>query len=271
VIGLSYTVSGDPHRPAVLFLHGFMGSGADWADAVSVLDERFYCVTPDLPGHGGSLGLPPEAYTIDGAARALLELLDELEVERPSIVGYSMGGRLALYLALRYPERCSTLFLESASPGIDDAVERQARRKADEEKAKRLESGDLASFLHDWYRQPLFASLARREGLVQQIIEVRMRNDPIELARSLRGMGAGDQASLWGELDSLQVPALAVTGELDEKFVRISRRMSGYSPNAHAVVVPGAGHNVRLEAPEAYLALLKRSLGTPFHSPSRND
>lgn len=251
-----------------------MGSGADWADAVSALDERFYCVTPDLPGHGGSLGLPPEAYPIEGAAKMLRELLDGLEISRTALAGYSMGGRLALYLALRHPERCSTLFLESASPGIDDTVERQARRKADEEKAKRLESGDLASFLHDWYRQPLFASLARREGLVQQIIEVRMRNDPIELARSLRGMGTGSQPSLWGELAELEAPALAVAGELDEKFVKISRRMVGSSPNAHAVVVPGAGHNVCLEAPEAYLALLERSLGAPeagFYSPSRND
>jgi 2-succinyl-6-hydroxy-2,4-cyclohexadiene-1-carboxylate synthase len=260
VIGLSYTVSGDPHRPAILFLHGFMGSGADWADAVSALDERSYCVTPDLPGHGGSLGLPPEAYTIEGAAKMLRELLDGLEISRAALAGYSMGGRLALYLALRHPERCSTLFLESASPGIEDPDERDARRRSDAERAKRLESGDLASFLHDWYRQPLFASLSRHEGILERTIEARKRNDPAELARSLRGMGTGSQPSLWGELAELEGSALAVAGELDEKFVGISRRMAGFSPNARAVVVPGAGHNVRLEVPEAYLALLKRTL-----------
>jgi pimeloyl-ACP methyl ester carboxylesterase len=120
---LSYTVSGDPRRPAILLLHGFMGSGADWAVAISALDERFYCVAPDLPGHGASLGMPHQgAYTIEGAAQALLALLDELEIERPLVVGYSMGGRLALYLALRHPEGCSALFLESASPGIEDAA-----------------------------------------------------------------------------------------------------------------------------------------------------
>src|SRR3712207_4582359 len=108
VTELSYTVSGEPHRPAILFLHGFMGSGADWAHTISALDERSYCVAPDLPGHGSSLGMPhPGAYTIEGAAQALLTLLDELEIERPLIVGYSMGGRLALYLALRHAERCS--------------------------------------------------------------------------------------------------------------------------------------------------------------------
>jgi 2-succinyl-6-hydroxy-2,4-cyclohexadiene-1-carboxylate synthase len=274
VIELKYTVSGDPHRPTVLFLHGFMGSGADWSDAISALDERFYCVAPDLPGHGASLGLLPEAYTVEGATRAVLDLLDRFGAGRPAIVGYSMGGRLALYLALRHPERCSGLFLESASPGIEDATKREARCRSDEERAERLEAGDLASILHDWYRQPLFASLAQREDLLQETIEARMRNDPVELARSLRGMGTGHQPSLWDDLDALQVPAVAVAGELDEKYARISRRIAGSSPNARAVVIPGAGHNVRLEAPEVYLALLKRSLCDTeigFYRPSRNE
>ncbi len=257
MIGLSYTVSGDPHRPAILFMHGFLGSSADWADTISALDERFYCVAPDLPGHGASLGLPPEYYTIEGTTRALLDLLDGLEISRAALAGYSMGGRMALYLALRHPERCSRLFLESASPGVVDAAEREARRVADEERARRLESGDFEGFLADWYRQPLFASLSRHEGLVQKIIEARRRNDPAELARSLRGMGAGSQPSLWEVLAGLQVPTLAVAGALDEKYAGISRRMAVLNPGMRTAVVPGAGHNIHLEAPEAYLALLQ--------------
>ena len=243
-----------------------MGSGADWAVVVSALDERYYCVTPDLPGHGRSLGLTPQAYAIEGAAKVLCELLDGLAVSRAALVGYSMGGRLALYLALRYPERCSALFLESASPGIEDPEERQARRRSDEEKAARLESGDLSGFLKDWYRQPVFASLARHEGLLHETIEARLRNDPVELARSLRGMGAGSQPSLWGELAALQVPALAVAGELDEKFVGISVRMASLGPRIRAAAVPGAGHNVRLESPEEYLAKLESFLWQPSSS-----
>ena len=266
MIGLSHTVTGDPQHPAVLFLHGFMGSGAEWAVAISALDERFYCVALDLPGHGRSLGLAPRAYTINGAAKMLCELLDGLGISRAAIVGYSMGGRLALYLALRYPERCSALFLESVSPGIEDAAERDARRHADEERAKRLESKNFEEFLEDWYRQPLFASLARHGGLAQEIIEMRLRNDPGELARSLRGLGTGSEPSLWGELAALQVPVLAVAGELDEKFVRISVRMASLSPRIRAAVVPGAGHNVRLESPEEYLATLESFLWQPSSS-----
>jgi len=254
---LSYTVSGDPHRPAILFLHGFLGSSADWAGTISALDERFYCVAPDLPGHGRSLELTPRLYTIKGAAKTLRDLLDELEISRAALVGYSMGGRLALYLALLHPERCSRLFLESASPGIEDAAERQMRREADERRASALESDDFEDFLVDWYGQPLFASLSRHEGLVEKAIVARRRNDPAELARSLRGMGAGSQPSLWEELAGLRVPALAVAVALDEKYAEISRRMAAHNPGVRTAVIPDAEHGVRLEAPEGYLALLQ--------------
>jgi len=253
---LNYEVSGDRRSPAVLFLHGFMGSSADWREGMAALGDRAFCIAADLPGHGASLGLPPDTYTIEGAARAVINTLDGLDVEHPLVVGYSMGGRLALYLALRYPGRCTGLFLESASPGLKEASERAERRTADEEAAKRLESGDFRAFLRDWYRQPLFASLARDEKLLRRTIDARRRNDPGELARSLRGMGTGSQPSLWGELEGLAVPALAVAGRLDEKYARISWRMADISPQVEPAVIPGAGHNVHDEAPAEYVALL---------------
>jgi 2-succinyl-6-hydroxy-2,4-cyclohexadiene-1-carboxylate synthase len=240
-----------------------MGSSEDWREVTSALGDQFRCLAVDLPGHGGAVGLPPEAYTIEGAARTVLDLLDaELGVERPAVVGYSMGGRLALYLALRHPERCAGLFAESASPGLEDAAERRARREADERRASELEAGDLEGFLVSWYRQPLFASLARREGMVEALIDTRRRNDPRELARSLRGMGTGSQPSLWGELAGLRIPTLAIAGGLDERYVGIANRMASSSPRVRVGVVPGAGHNVRLEAPEAYLASLQGFLQT---------
>ena len=234
-----------------------MGSSADWLDVTTALEDRFFCISPDLPGHGASLGVTPGSYTIEGAAGAVIRVLDELGFGRATIAGYSMGGRLALYLALRHPGRCAALFLESASPGLESATERTTRRAADEERARRLESKDLAGFLEDWYGQPLFRSLARDHDLLRRTIEARRRNDPEELARALRGMGTGAQPSLWGELPGLVVPALAAAGGLDEKFVAISRRMAEANPNVRAAVVSGAGHNVRAEAPEAYLDLLE--------------
>jgi 2-succinyl-6-hydroxy-2,4-cyclohexadiene-1-carboxylate synthase len=257
---LSYTLSGSAGLPTVLFLHGFMGSAADWEDVTAALGERYRCLAVDLPGHGGSTGLTPETYTVEGASRALLGLLDELEIERSVLAGYSMGGRLALYFALRHPRRCAGLFLESASPGLESAAEREARRRSDEEKASRLESEGLEPFVRAWYRQPLFATLARDEERLHETIEARLRNDPVELARSLRGMGTGSQPSLWGVLASLEVPALVLAGELDEKYVNVSRLMASTSPRVRTAVVSEVGHNVRLEAPEEYLVSLGRFL-----------
>lgn len=258
---LNYWSVGEPGLPAVLFLHGFMGSSDDWRGVAEALEDRAFAVAVDLPGHGASLGLAPEAYTIEGAAAAVIGALDDLGVEEAAFAGYSMGGRLALYMAWRYPERCSGLLLESASPGIEDEGERAARQASDEEKARRLESEDFEGFLREWYRQPLFASLARDEDLLRRTVETRQKNHPYELARSLRKMGTGTQPPLWGELPGLRVPTLAVAGELDGKFVEIARRMAARSPQIDAVAVPDAGHNVRAEAPEAYLSLLEGFFG----------
>ncbi len=258
---LNYEIAGDRLSRAVLFLHGFMGSSADWGEVMATLGDRTFRIAVDLPGHGASLKLAPDTYTVEGAARAVIGILEGLEVVRPLVAGYSMGGRLALYLALRYPHRCAGLFLESASPGLENSSKRAARRAADESKAKRLESGDLEAFLGDWYRQPLFASLARDEDLLRRTIEARRRNEPGELARSLRGMGTGSQPSLWGELEDLDVPALAVAGGLDGKYAGISSRMAGINPRIESAVIPGAGHAVHAEAPAEYGALLGRFVG----------
>jgi 2-succinyl-6-hydroxy-2,4-cyclohexadiene-1-carboxylate synthase len=255
---LNYEVLGDRLSTAVVLLHGFMGSSADWREVMAALGDRTFRIAVDLPGHGASLGMPQETYTIEGATRAVIRTLDGLEVVRPVVAGYSMGGRLALYLALRYPDQCAGLFLESVSPGLESTEERATRRAADESKAGRLKSGDFEAFLRDWYRQPLFASLARDETLLRRTVEARRRNDPAELARSLRGMGTGSQPSLWGELEGLAVPTLAVAGGLDEKYARISSRMRSINPRIRSTVVPGAGHTVHAEALAEYVALLGR-------------
>src|ERR687894_1409762 len=257
---LHHVAAGDAGYPAVVFLHGFLGSSVDWRRAITVFEGRHRCIAVALPGHGASLGMPPDRYTMEGAAQSVLDILDATGTHRATMVGYSMGGRLALYLALRHPDRCAGLFLESASPGIEDAGERAARRTADEEKATRLEGGDFEGFLRDWYRQPLFASLAQDEVLLRRTIEDKMRNDPAELAKSLRGMGTGSQPPLWEELSGLRAPALAVAGALDAKFVEISHRMASRASGMRAAVLPGVGHNVHAEAAAAYLSSLETVL-----------
>lgn len=261
---LAYRTKGNPAHPAVLFLHGFMGSGADWETIEEALVRSFYCIDVDLPGHGRSVGLAgPEAYTMAGAAAALGAVLDAAEVARAAVVGYSMGGRLALYFALHHPDRCRRLVLESASPGLASEIDRDARRGVDEARAVRLETGDFEMFLKAWYTQSLFATLGRHAGLVDAMIAGRLQNDPQELARSLRGMGTGRQPALWERLAALRVPTLAVAGALDGKYVEVAERMAVLIPNVRTAIMPNAGHNVHAEFPETYQDLLKAFLTHP--------
>ena len=245
---------------SVLFLHGFMGSASDWDSIKIGLGGTYFSLAVDLPGHGSATGLAEGAYTMESAAHALIEVLDRRGVKQCAIVGYSMGGRLALYVALHFPERCRLLVLESASPGLATAQQRRARREVDEDRAARLEREDLDIFLKEWYRQPLFSSLARHEGLVEALIARRRTNDPQELARSLRGMGTGSQPSLWERLATLRVSTVALAGALDPKYVKIAEQMAELNGQIRVHVVPDAGHNVHLEQPHRYITLLHTSL-----------
>lgn len=260
---LHYLVRGPVDRPVVLFLHGFMGSGADWEEIGRALERHYRCIAVDLPGHGQSVALPAPAYTFDGCTELLEDVLHREGIERASVVGYSMGGRLALFFALRYPDRCRRLVLESASPGLSATGEREARREVDEARARALEAGNFRAFLDRWYRQPLFETLAARPGLVLTMIERRLRNDPEELARALRGLGTGWQPSLWERLPELQVSTLAVAGALDGKYVEIAEHMAVVSPKIRTAVVPNTGHNVHEENAGAFRDILKDYLSSP--------
>ena len=256
---LHHIASGPEDGDVLLFLHGFMGSVEDWAPIIDALDR---CLAVDLPGHGASVDVDAEAYSMEVTAAALVDVLDARGVARCTPVGYSMGGRASLFLALEHPERCERLVLESASPGLRTDEARSARRGEDEARAVRLEEEDFPTFLDDWYRQPLFASLLRDADYVQRMLVRRRRNDPRELARSLRGMGTGRQPSLWERLGGLRVSTLAIAGALDGKYVDLARRMALHAPRLRTAIIEDAGHIVHAEQPERFLAALTSFLSS---------
>jgi 2-succinyl-6-hydroxy-2,4-cyclohexadiene-1-carboxylate synthase len=245
---------GPSEAPTLCFLHGFMGSSADWASIVEGLADDVHCLTMDLPGHGRSLDRGDDVYSVAGATEAVVKVLDAEEVSACTLVGYSMGGRVALSLALREPDRVDRLVLESVSPGLRSEAERAERRAVDADRADRIEE-DLDAFLADWYRQALFESLARY-GLVETMVRTRSTNDPRELARALRGLSPGRQASFWDRLDTLDGPTLILTGALDDKYVAITDEAATRIDPARRVVIPEAGHNVHAERPSAFLDAL---------------
>jgi 2-succinyl-6-hydroxy-2,4-cyclohexadiene-1-carboxylate synthase len=168
------------------------------------------------------------------------------------VLGYSLGGRVALHYAVAAPERVAALILIGASPGIPDEAERRARREADEALARDIERDGVAAFVDRWERLPLFASQATLPAEVRASLRAqRLRNSPTGLANSLRGMGAGSQPSLWDRLPGLHVPTLLIAGELDAKYCDLARKMAAAMPAARLALIPRAGHAAHLEQPAA--------------------
>jgi 2-succinyl-5-enolpyruvyl-6-hydroxy-3-cyclohexene-1-carboxylate synthase len=239
----------------VVFLHGFTGTGEFWFPVANAL-PRWRCILPDLPGHGGTgAPVPPETWRLDRAADALAELLAGIGADRFALVGYSMGGRLALSLALGHPSRVAALALVGATPGIADAGEREARAAADLGLATTIEQEGIEAFTRRWEANPLFATQsampdALRDGLRRQ----RLGQDAASLAAALRAFGTGFQPPLHDELAGLCVPTLVMAGEKDDKFAAIARDMAGRIPDAILRIVPGAGHAVPLERAATFAA-----------------
>jgi 2-succinyl-6-hydroxy-2,4-cyclohexadiene-1-carboxylate synthase len=181
--------------------------------------------------------------------------LNAVECGPVGLLGYSMGGRVALRVALRSPDRVRRLVLESVSPGIADAADRAERRRIDDERAREIET-DLPGFLRQWYRMPLFASFDRH-GLVESMVKRRANNKPAEIARALRGFSPGRQSPLWNDLSDLAMPTLLLTGGLDPKYPDVTARAAERIPDARRILVPDAGHNVHAERPAAYRQAVK--------------
>ncbi|NDJ61930.1 MAG: 2-succinyl-6-hydroxy-2,4-cyclohexadiene-1-carboxylate synthase [Chloroflexi bacterium] len=252
--GVNYTYDRRGDGPPLLLLHGFTGSAEHWSPHRDSFAARYTTLVIDLLGHGATESpTDPNRYRIEHAAQDLAALLTALSASRAHIVGYSMGGRLALYFALTYPAAVRSLVLESASPGLADPGERAQRAAADAQRADRIERAGIVAFVDDWERLPLFASQARLPSATRDRLRAqRLRNSPSGLANSLRGMSTGVQPSLWNRLGALERPVLLLTGALDPKFVAIAQRMYAVLPHARHITVPDAGHTIHLEQPDAF-------------------
>lgn len=241
---------GPEDAPALVLLHGFTQTAASWDPLVPALAERHRVHRVDLPGHGGSTQVDLDLSATAATLAA--------QVGPATWLGYSMGGRTALRLALDHPAAVEGLVLVGATAGLDDPGERAARRSADEELARSLERDGVDAFLDRWLARPLFASLPpERAGR-----EARRANTAAGLASSLRRSGTGTMdPPWWDELPALGragIPVSVVVGERDDRFRALGARLAdGIGPSATTLVVPGTGHACHLEDPAAFLATLR--------------
>lgn len=253
-----YFFNGNIDRPKIIFLHGFMGDIQDFSSVISLLSKNYCCLAIDLPGHGKTRVFGDEIYyNISNTARALIRLLDDLQIEKCFLLGYSMGGRLALYLTLHFPDRFYRVVLESASPGLKTKAERSHRLQADLQLAQKLENSNLKEFLLNWYDRPLFQSL-KNSPKFDRLIAARLTNNPIELAKSLRNMGTGNQPSLWEKLGQNQIPLLLLTGEYDDKFTTINTEIASLCPAASLKIIPKTGHNIHWENIDLFVEIVRQ-------------
>lgn len=257
-------VWGDSSLPPLLLLHGFLGTGGDWTRLAERLCAKYYVIAPDIPGHGetrhsGHFSRPipshSAAYSMKSVAETMIQVVDTLGIKTGYLCGYSMGARLALFLALRFPTRFRSVFILSGTAGLKTEEERFARREHDERLAKGLDTESFSGFLQFWYNQALFDSF-RECPAFESISAQRVQARPHEAAQSLRGMGTGSQESLWDELHHNQLPITFVAGEKDKKFVSLAQELHAATPNSTLHIIANAGHVLHYEAEQEVYALI---------------
>jgi 2-succinyl-6-hydroxy-2,4-cyclohexadiene-1-carboxylate synthase len=255
-IFLNVEVTGD--GPIVLLLHGFTRDTRAWEPVLPAL-EGYRVVRVDLIGHGKSdAPANPSRYTMTHAVEDLLALLHHLHVEEYALIGYSLGGRVALHLATAAPEHLWAVVIESASAGIEDPVQRATRVESDEKLAQSLLTDGLEAFVDHWQAQPLFAPQASLPpDVLEEQRRQRLGNNPIGLANSMRGMGGGVQDYILDRLHVIEAPSLFLAGALDTRYAALAPVLASQVRGAEHMIIEGTGHTTHLDQPKAWSRLVR--------------
>lgn len=240
---------------SIVMLHGFGGTHRAWDAVVAELEptrgQSYRPLALDLPGHGSAARVRPIGFA---------DCVSAVLAQAPSrfvLAGYSLGGRLALRVALAAPRRVSALVLVSSSAGIADPHERARRRTADDLLAAELEGGPFAQWVDRWRRQPLFADDPAWVSATAR--SDQLRNDPASLAVALRGIGTGQMEPLWERLGELAMSAVVLVGERDQRYRALGRELADGLVRGRLAVVPG-GHALLIENPRAVAAAIREAV-----------
>jgi 2-succinyl-6-hydroxy-2,4-cyclohexadiene-1-carboxylate synthase len=237
---------------SVVLLHGFAGTRRTWDGVLALLPAgRCDPLALDLPGHGGEAEGPcPISFA------SCVEHVLARAPENFTLCGYSLGGRVAMHVALAARERVARLVLVSTSPGISDDAERARRRASDRRLARELERAPFEDFIERWNAQPLFADDPPEVGVLARADQ--RRNRPDALAAALRGIGVGEMCPLWDRLPELRIPVDVLAGDSDRKFQQLAQRMVDLLPDGRLVLARG-GHRLPLENPAAVAIRLAKA------------
>ncbi len=241
----------------ILFLHGFTGSAEDWTSFFNKLHKSVYPVALDLPGHGKSIKLEDEFYRFHSVNLIVNKLIEYLKLEKPIILGYSMGGRVAYNFAVSNPQKLRALIIESSTPGIAEREIAEERLKKDFELAQLLDEKGINWFIEYWFSQPIFNTLNNLpEEKLKAIKNMRTGNSSTELAKSLRNYGQGKVGHVWDKIGKIDFPLLLIDGELDKKYRFLNTLVMKYTRTAIRKTIKNSGHNTHLEKPEDFIILV---------------
>lgn len=249
---------GDRKGLPLLWLHGFMGSAQDWT---SLLDEHFSeynNIVADLPGHGQSTLL--ENTDLSEIIADLQLQLTENGINSFIPIGYSMGGRIGLYLLSHLKNNIPAFIGISTAPGLKTGIERDQRRCSDTELMDRLDDIGYQEFLRTWYELPLFQSINKNSQLISNLVKSRSQNIPEQLRRSLELLGNGAFPSLWDSMSDIHLPVLLMGGSLDLKYRSINKEMVQVLPQGQQVIIDDGDHAFHLEKPLETAQLIRHFL-----------
>tara|TARA_B100000475_G_C14960662_1_gene299764 strand:+ start:30 stop:839 length:810 start_codon:yes stop_codon:yes gene_type:complete len=257
---LSSEIKGEGHP--LLILHGFTGDHSTMSSISEPLSKNYSVISVDLPGHGNTIRDPEShLFNFEDTLKALIEVMEFYDQEEFNVLGYSMGGRLALGLAVYYPNKIKNTILLGATAGIADENQRIARRRSDDRLAEEILEKGIEWFVQYWMEQPLFESQIRIDPeILDASKKQRLQNNAQGLAGSLRGSGTGSQPSFWRKLSEINSPTLILVGEEDPKFRSLAVRLNSGISKSEIVVVPESGHACHLENPDFTLEMIETFL-----------
>ncbi|MBQ0137795.1 MAG: 2-succinyl-6-hydroxy-2,4-cyclohexadiene-1-carboxylate synthase [Kurthia sp.] len=261
-IDVHYEVHHARTEKTIVFLHGFTGSTKTWHEVMKSLPQNCRMIAIDLMGHGKTAS-PKQVslYTMEQQVELLEAFFAWKNIEQFDLIGYSMGGRVALAYALAHPQRISTLILESSSPGLEDLQDREARMESDHLLAARIQSEGVEVFVDYWQDIALFHTQKSLSPEQQQAIrEERLQQTAIGLANSLRGMGTGQQKSYWDKLSKFSKPVVLLSGALDAKFIKKAQQMAARFPHCEHRTILESGHAIHVENPQSFATIVKEQL-----------
>jgi 2-succinyl-6-hydroxy-2,4-cyclohexadiene-1-carboxylate synthase len=232
----------------LVMLHGFISDQQAFNEHVRVLQETLNILTVDLPGHGQDDSDTNQTWDFSFISNELDEVLKLFKDYHLFLHGYSMGGRIALYYAIESKMKLTGLIIESTSPGIEALEDRNERQQVDQARAKVLEIAGLEIFVNDWEKLPLFYTQYELDKSIKKAIrDMRLRQNPLRLAKTLRDYGTGQMPNLWPKLNQIKVPTCIIVGILDGKFCKIAKRMETMIQNTELNEVEQSGHTVHVE------------------------